>query len=108
MPEQLPPYRAKEPARRSDPRPSGTGRTPESKREVPQTDEIPFGFVRWRMSVVVEDETRLNTLICEGTVDEVVSLCSRVEVKGEVLEVLPGHDAKRRQLAGDLNGRAFG
>lgn len=60
------------------------------------------------MSVVVEDETRLNTLICEGTVDEVVSLCSRVEVKGEVLEVLPGHDAKRRQLAGDLNGRAFG
>jgi Mg2+-importing ATPase len=37
-------------------------------------DEIPFDFVRRRMSVVVE-------------------------VKGEVIEVLPEHDAKRRQLA---------
>jgi Mg2+-importing ATPase len=45
-------------------------------------DEIPFDFVRRRMSVVVE-------------------------VKGEVIEVLPEHDAKRRQLADDLNGQGF-
>jgi Mg2+-importing ATPase len=30
-----------------------------------------------------------------------------VEVKGEVIEVLPEHDAKRRQLADDLNGQGF-
>ena len=70
-------------------------------------DEIPFDFVRRRMSVVVEDETGLNTLICKGAVDEVLSLCTRVEVKGEVIEVLPEHDAKRRQLADDLNGQGF-
>jgi P-type Mg2+ transporter len=70
-------------------------------------DEIPFDFVRRRMSVVVEDETGLNTLICKGAVDEVVSLCTQVEVKGEVIEVLPEHDAKRRQLADDLNGQGF-
>jgi Mg2+-importing ATPase len=70
-------------------------------------DEIPFDFVRRRMSVVVEDETGLNTLICKGAVDEVMSLCTRVEVKGEVIEVLPEHDAKRRQLADDLNGQGF-
>lgn len=70
-------------------------------------DEIPFDFVRRRMSVVVEDETGLNTLICKGAVDEVMSLCNRVEVKGEVIEVLPEHDAKRRQLADDLNGQGF-
>ena len=29
-------------------------------------DEIPFDFVRRRMSVVVEDTTGLNTLICKG------------------------------------------
>lgn len=70
-------------------------------------DEIPFDFVRRRLSVVVEDETGLNTLICKGAVDEVLSLCSRVEVKGEVIEVLPEHDAKRRELADDLNGQGF-
>ena len=70
-------------------------------------DEIPFDFLRRRMSVIVEDETGLNTLICKGAVDEVMSMCSRVEVKGEVIEVLPEHDAKRRQLADELNGQGF-
>ncbi len=70
-------------------------------------DEIPFDFVRRRMSVVVEDETGLNTLICKGAVEEVMGLCTRVEVKGEVIEVLPEHDAKRRELADDLNGQGF-
>jgi Mg2+-importing ATPase len=70
-------------------------------------DEIPFDFVRRRMSVVVEDDTGLNTLICKGAVEEVLGLCTRVEVKGEVIEVLPEHDAKRRQLADDLNGHGF-
>jgi Mg2+-importing ATPase len=70
-------------------------------------DEIPFEFVRRRMSVVVEDDTGLNTLICKGAVEEVLSQCTRVEVKGEVIQVLPEHDAKRRQLADDLNGQGF-
>lgn len=70
-------------------------------------DEIPFDFVRRRMSVVVEDETGLNTLICKGAVEEVLSLCTRVEVKGEIIEVLPEHDVRRRQLADDLNGQGF-
>jgi Mg2+-importing ATPase len=70
-------------------------------------DEIPFDFVRRRMSVVVEDDTGLNTLICKGAVEEVLSQCTRVEVKGEVIQVLPEHDAKRRQLADDLNGQGF-
>jgi Mg2+-importing ATPase len=70
-------------------------------------DEIPFDFVRRRMSVVVEDDTGLNTLICKGAVEEVLSQCTRVEVKGEVIQALPEHDAKRRQLADDLNGQGF-
>ena len=77
------------------------------KEKYRKIDEIPFDFVRRRMSVVVEDETGLNTLICKGAVDEVMSLCTRVEVEGEVIEVLPEHDAKRRQLADDLNGQGF-
>jgi Mg2+-importing ATPase len=70
-------------------------------------DEIPFDFVRRRMSVVVEDKTGLNTLICKGAVDEVMSLCTRVEINGEVIPVQPEHDAKRRQVSEDLNSQGF-
>ena len=70
-------------------------------------DEIPFDFVRRRMSVVVEDESGLNTLICKGAVEEVLSLCTRVELKGEVIAVQPEHDTRRRQLADELNGQGF-
>jgi Mg2+-importing ATPase len=70
-------------------------------------DEIPFDFVRRRLSVVVEDDTGLNTLICKGAVEEVLALCTKVQIKDEVIEVLPEHDAKRRQLADDLNGQGF-
>ena len=70
-------------------------------------DEIPFDFIRRRLSGVVEDETGLNTLICKGAVEEVLGLCTRVQIKEEVIEVLPDHDAKRRQLADALNGQGF-
>ncbi len=70
-------------------------------------DEIPFDFVRRRMSVVVENETGLNTLICKGAVDEVLSLCTRVEINGGVIPVESEHDIKRRQIADDLNGQGF-
>ena len=78
-----------------------------AKEKYRKIDEIPFDFVRRRMSVVVEDTTGLNTLICKGAVEEVLGLCTRVEVKGEVIEVLPEHDAKRRQIADELNGQGF-
>ena len=78
-----------------------------AKEKYRKIDEIPFDFVRRRMSVVVEDETGLNTLICKGAVEEVLNQCTRVEVKGELIEVLPEHDAKRRRLADELNGQGF-
>ncbi len=78
-----------------------------AKDKYRKIDEIPFDFVRRRMSVVVEDTTGLNTLICKGAVEEVLGLCTKVEVQGEVIEVLPEHDAMRRQIADDLNGQGF-
>jgi Mg2+-importing ATPase len=78
-----------------------------AKDKYKKIDEIPFDFVRRRMSVVVEDQAGLNTLICKGAVEEVLGLCTRVEVKGEVIEVLPEHDVQRRKLADELNGQGF-
>ncbi|HWR11977.1 MAG TPA: magnesium-translocating P-type ATPase [Rectinemataceae bacterium] len=70
-------------------------------------DEIPFDFVRRRMSVIIEDETGLNTLICKGAVEEVLDICTRVEAKGEIVEILQEKDAKRRELANSLNSQGF-
>ncbi|MBI5591310.1 MAG: magnesium-translocating P-type ATPase [Deltaproteobacteria bacterium] len=78
-----------------------------AKEKYRKIDEIPFDFVRRRMSVIVEDETGLNTLICKGAVDEVLSQCTRVELLGKLLAVQPEHDAKRRQIADELNGQGF-
>src|SRR5664280_1267712 len=75
--------------------------------EYRKIDEIPFDFVRRRMSVVVADTTGLNTLICKRAAEEVMGLCTKVEVQGEIVEVLPEHDAKRRQIADNLNGQGF-
>jgi Mg2+-importing ATPase len=49
----------------------------------------------------------LNTLICKGAVDEVLSQCTRVDVKGKIIAVEPEHDTKRRKIADDLNGQGF-
>ncbi len=79
-----------------------------AKEKYRKIDEIPFDFVRRRMSVVVEDETGLNTLICKGAVDEVMSKCTRVELPGgEVVPVQPEHDTARQKIAGGLNGQGF-
>ena len=78
-----------------------------AKEKYTKIDEIPFDFLRRRMSVIVEDETGLNTLICKGAVEEVLNVSTRVEEKGELITVLPDKDAMRRKLADDLNSQGF-
>ena len=50
-----------------------------------RVDEIPFDFTRRRMSVVVESENGKRQLITKGAVEEMISICSFVEINGEVL-----------------------
>ena len=48
-------------------------------------DEIPFDFVRRRMSVVVEEMGKQHVLICKGAVEEVLKVCTQLKVDGKVL-----------------------
>lgn len=50
-----------------------------------RVDEIPFDFTRRRMSVVVESENNKRQLITKGAIEEMISICSYVEINGEVL-----------------------
>jgi len=48
-------------------------------------DEIPFDFMRRRMSVVLEDRTGKRQLITKGAVEEILSVCKYVEYNGDIL-----------------------
>ena len=70
-------------------------------------DEIPFDFTRKRMSVIVEDETGMNTMICKGAVEEIMACCSSVEIEGEILPMLPEYKDNTKKIVDDLNAQGF-
>ena len=57
--------------------------SPEDKYQ--KVDEIPFDFVRRRMSVVVENHSNQHILVCKGAVEEILPLCIQAEVNGEII-----------------------
>ena len=79
------------------------------KTQFHKIDEIPFDFQRRRMSVIVEDNQNehQHILICKGAVEEIMRLSSRVEIEGQILDVLPEHDAHRKKLVQELNEQGF-
>lgn len=64
-------------------------------------DEIPFDFDRRRMSVVVEDAAGKRQLITKGAVEEMIDVCSTVEVG---TEVLPLTDEQADQILDRIRG----
>ncbi len=52
-----------------------------------KVDEIPFDFERRRMSVVVSDLEGHTELITKGAAEEMLSISSRVELGGQVMEL---------------------
>ena len=58
----------------------------ELKSSFVRIDEIPFDFVRRRMSVVLEPSAGgPNLLLCKGAVDEMLEVCASVEYHGQVV-----------------------
>jgi Mg2+-importing ATPase len=71
-------------------------------------DEIPFDFVRRRMSVVVgKKETSEHILICKGAVEEVLNSCIKGELDGKPFDMSLAHRAETLKLAQDLNEDGF-
>jgi P-type Mg2+ transporter len=70
----------------------------EGLRDVAKTwwkiDEIPFDFVRRRMSVVLQSN-KVKTLFCKGAVEEMLEICTHVEDNGRAVVV---SDDLREQL----------
>lgn len=58
-------------------------------------DELPFDFVRRRLSVVLRDGKQRHVLICKGAVEEMLSISSCVYEQGKHLTL---NTARREQL----------
>ena len=57
------------------------------KEKYVREDEIPFDFTRRRMSVVLKDENGKRQLITKGAVDEILAICSYIEIDGTAIEI---------------------
>ena len=60
-----------------------------------KVDEIPFDFVRRRMSVVVEDKNGKTQLITKGAIEEMLAISSYAEYQGKIEPIT---DALRAEI----------
>ena len=67
-----------------------------------KVDEIPFDFSRRRLSVVVSDGKK-KQLITKGAVEEILSICTMVDYKGEVSDLTRDIKQDILNLTKDLN-----
>lgn len=76
-------------------------------RHYRRIDEVPFDFVRKRMTVVVEDKEDQHTLICKGAPEQVVPLCTQVGMGGKAVPLMPAHKVRIDTLVRNLNADGF-
>ncbi|WP_315118931.1 magnesium-translocating P-type ATPase [uncultured Clostridium sp.] len=70
-------------------------------------DEIPFDFIRKRMSVVVRNKRMEDVLICKGAVEEVLSLCNKYETKEGTEPFMGKMTDKIENMIKELNSEGF-
>lgn len=70
-------------------------------------DEIPFDFERRRMSIIVSDNDGNKRLITKGASEEVLNVCSKVLVKGKVLNLTKSWETKIKAQIAKLNEKGM-
>ncbi|MDR1498963.1 MAG: magnesium-translocating P-type ATPase [Rickettsiales bacterium] len=55
--------------------------------EYKKIDELPFDFMRRRMSVILEDKSGKIQMITKGAIEEMLQICKFVEYNGVVIEL---------------------
>ncbi|MCD7714384.1 MAG: magnesium-translocating P-type ATPase [Prevotella sp.] len=68
-----------------------------------KVDEIPFDFVRRRLSVVVEDNAGKRQIITKGAVEEMLTVCSHMELNGKVLPLTGATKTKAEEIVNEMN-----
>ncbi|MBF4653123.1 magnesium-translocating P-type ATPase [Serratia marcescens] len=72
-----------------------------------KVDELPFDFVRRRLSIVVADENGKQQLICKGAVEEMLEIATHVREGNKTLELDDARRAALQALAREYNEDGF-
>ncbi len=77
---------------------------PRSYRKI---DEVPFDFLRRRMSVMVARDPTHHVLICKGAPEETIAVCAHFEEKGKVVPLTEVHRVDLLPVIRGLNEEGF-
>ena len=69
--------------------------------------EIPFDFIRRRMSIVIEDKQGKRQIITKGAVEEMLSICSHTEFNGEVQPLTDKLKVKAQKISEEMNRKGM-
>lgn len=72
-----------------------------------KADEIPFDFVRRRMSVVVSEKKGYHMLICKGAIEETLAVCTHIDEHGTIEQLDDEHFTSARELVTSMNEDGF-
>src|SRR5688572_19587832 len=77
---------------------------PQGYRKV---DEMPFDFIRRRLSIVVKDPLENHLLVCKGAVEEMLSISTHMHENGKVVALNPSRRDALLAMANDYNQDGF-
>lgn len=72
-----------------------------------KVDEIPFDFIRHRMSVVVENVHGKRQITTKGAVEEMLNVCAFAELDGEVRLLSAEMRSKAQELVREMNNQGM-
>ena len=74
----------------------------ETAKNYKKIDEIPFDFSRRRLSVILDDGNK-KQMITKGAVEEILSICTFVDYKGEVTPITKEIKSRIKEISKKLN-----
>lgn len=66
-------------------------------------DEIPFDFSRRRLSVVVKNSSEQSLMITKGAVEEILSICTKIDYNGQVSTITKEIKDNIRKISKGMN-----
>ncbi|MNF28137.1 Magnesium-transporting ATPase, P-type 1 [compost metagenome] len=72
-----------------------------------KVDELPFDFIRRRLSIIVKDSRDDHLLICKGAVEEMLNIASHIQEDGVVVHLDPQRRVELLNKACEYNEDGF-
>ncbi|MDC9592635.1 magnesium-translocating P-type ATPase [Xenorhabdus sp. IM139775] len=76
-------------------------------RSYRKIDELPFDFVRRRLSISVQDLSKNYQLICKGAAEEMLSVCSYIRIKEKIIPLTEENRNNVMGLVSRYNEQGF-